>query len=208
MPMNDGDVVKVVQEILMPESVVGANVFYWQLDDPTPDNPSTAQVLAALLTRLQDIYGTVDQDIVTDYTFPTFTAERIAWDGTKWETVENLGEGLTNEAGEAVGAALPHGCAAVVTASTSRPQTRARKFLPGFQQGAVVDSVWIGSALTALNAFATSWLTDQAVVGSALLVPVVVSVAGPTAGTIFGLVTGTVASISGYQRRRKPGVGE
>lgn len=208
MPMNDGDVVKVVQEILMPESVVGANVFYWQLEDSVPDNPSTAQILSALLTRLQGIYGTIDQDIVTDYEFPTFTAERIEWDGTKWETVENLGEGLTDEVGESVTAALPHGVAAVVTASTTRPQTRARKFLPGFSNTAAVDSIWSAGTLTTLNAFATSWLTDQAVVGSALLVPVVVSVAGPTAGTIFALVTGTVGAISGYQRRRKPGVGE
>ena len=207
MPLNDGDVVKVVQEIEMPGNQIGANVFYWELDDPTPDNPSTAQVLTALLTRLQAIYGTVDQNLSTDYEFPVFSAEKIEWDGTKWETTENLGEGLTAEAGESATEATPHGVAAVVTATTSRPQTRARKFIPGFIRNDVVDSNWAAGALTALNAFATSWLTDQAVVGNAYLVPVVVSVAGPTAGTVFALVTGVVAGISGYQRRRKPGVG-
>lgn len=207
MAVSDGDVIKVVQEILMPLSVEGANVYYWQLDDPTPDNPSTAQILSALLTRLQALYGAIDQNIVTDYEFPVFTAERVEWDGTKWETVENLGEGLTNEAGEAVTNAVPHGVAAVVTATTSRPQTRARKFLPGFQNIDVVDSEWAAGALTALSNFSTAWMTDQAVVGNAFLVPVVTSVAGPTAGTVFALVTGIVAGISGYQRRRKPGVG-
>lgn len=208
MPLNDGDVCKVVLEILMPETAIGANVFYWQLDDPTPDNPSTAQVLTALVTRLQDMYGAVDQDINLGYSFETFSAERISWDGLKWETVENLGEGLVGEDGESVVRGLPQGNAGVITAQTTRPQTRARKFIPGFRTDAQDDSVWIAGVLTALGNFATSWLTDQAVIGSAYLVPVVVSVAGPAAGTIFALVTGTVAGISGYQRRRKPGVGQ
>jgi hypothetical protein len=206
--MNDGDVLKAVVSILAPEQVIGANVFYWRLDDPTPDNPSTAQILTALVTRCQAIYATVDQDVSDDYSFDEFTAEKIEWDGLKWETVENLGEGVIAEDGENVAAAAPQGVAAVVTAQTSRPQTRARKFIPGFNQNAQADSVWTAPTLTSLNAFATAWLTDQAVVGSAFLVPVVVSVAGPTAGTIFALVTGTVGAISGYQRRRKPGVGQ
>lgn len=207
MAVSDGDVIKVVQEITMPDAQIGANVFYWQMDDPTPDNPSTAQILTALVTRLQALYGAVDQDISTAYSFTTFTAERIEWDGTKWETVENLGEGLTDEDGENVTGALPHGCAGVLTASTSRPQTRARKFIPGIYQSGATGSTWVAGVLTSLGNFGTAWLTDQAVVGSAVLTPVVVSVAGPTAGAIFALVTATVAGISGYQRRRKPGVG-
>lgn len=207
MAVNDGDIIKVVVNIEAPDLVVMQNVYYWQLDDSVPDSPSTAQILTALVTRLQAMYETVDAQIVDDYLFDDFSAERIEWNVDKWETVENLGEGLLDVAGESAGDAAPHGIAGVLTAQTARPQTRARKFIPGFAEGSMVDSTLNAAILTGLANFAIAWLTSQGVVGSAELVPVVVGQSGPSAGLIYFLISAGASAIAGYQRRRKPGVG-
>lgn len=207
MAVTDGDVLKVVLSIAMPNLQVGANVYYWRLDDPVPDSPSAAQILSAINSKLTDMTNQIDQEISDEYNFDTATVEKVEWDGTKWETVENVGQTLIDIDGTQAPDAVPHGCAMVVTARTSRPQTRARKFLPGVYGTGTEDSTLAGTVITALGNYGLAWLGAQSVVGSAELVPAVTSVSGPTAGTLFPLVLAIVSSIIGYQRRRKPGVG-
>ena len=208
MAVNDGDILKVVQTIEGPDLVICQNVYYWQLSDPTPDNPSNAQIITALDTRLDDMYSRWDDAMTAAYEASDFTVERIAWDGSLWETVENVGAGDINLVGQAaVGVGAPHGVAATITAQTSRPQTRARKFLPGLAEGNITDSTLNGTILGYIAQFIVSWLTDQLVVGSAELIPVVVGQSGPSAGLVYLLLSAAANGISGYQRRRKPGVG-
>lgn len=207
MPLNDGEVCKVVKTILMPSLVLGQNVYYWRLDDPVPDNPSDAQIISALDTKLTDMCNQVDQLMSNEYSFGSFSAERVTWDGSKWETTSNLGEAVLNILGTLVADAMPHGVAAVVAAQTTRPQTRARKFLAGLTDTNAEDSTWSGAVMTALALYALAWIGSQAVVGSAELVPVVLGQSGPSAGIIYPLISAAASSIAGYQRRRKPGVG-
>lgn len=207
MAVNDGDIVKVVVTIEAPALVIAQNVYYWQLSDPTPDNPSGSQILTALNTRLDDMYSKVDESMSLDYEVDDFTVEKVEWDTEKWETVENLGVSDLSIVGESATDAVPHGVALTITANTTRPQTRARKFLPGFIESQITDSTLSGSVLTLLAQFIISWLTDQAVVGAAELVPVVVGQSGPSAGLIYPLIAAGASGIAGYQRRRKPGVG-
>lgn len=207
MAVNDGDILKVVQSITCPTLVHAQNVYYWRLDDPTPDNPSTAQILAAIDTRLDDMYQKVNNEMSNAYEADNFTVERIEWNVDVWETVENVGTGNIAIVGDQPGDAAPHGCACVVTAQTSRPKTRARKFLPGVIEVDFEDSTLNGTVLGVLAQFVISWLTAQSVVGSAELVPVVASQSGPTAGTIFALISAVTPAIVGYMRTRKPGVG-
>lgn len=207
MAVTDGDVIKVVQTIECPALVIAQNVYYWRLDDPTPDSPSNAQIVSAVDTRLDDMYSQIDADMSTEYQASDFTVERIDWDGTKWETQENVGTGDITVVGENAADAVPHGVAATVTANTSRPQTKARKFLTGIVESLVADSTWSGTVLTSLALYIISWLTDQAVVGSAELIPVVVGQSGLSAGSVYPLIAAGANAIAGYQRRRKPGVG-
>lgn len=207
MAINDGDVVKVVVSIDAPNTQIMQNVYYWRLQDPTPDNPSNAQILSALDTKLTAMYQLIDQEMANDYLVDEFWTDKIDWNGTFWETVESLGQTALAVAGTSANDSIPHGCAATMTAHTSRPQTRARKFLGGIIENNVVDSTLSGSLLTALATFATSWLLDQGVIGSAYLEPVVVGQSGPSAGLIYLLLSAAASGISGYQRRRKPGVG-
>lgn len=207
MTVSDGDVLKVVLDIDCPDLVTANNVYYWQLDDSVPDNPTNSQIMTALDTKLTAMYQTIDQLVHSDYFFDEIKVDRIEWNVDVWETVENLGLQDIHVAGTSVAGSLPHGVAVTLTADTSRPQTRARKFLPGFAEGEFDNSTLSGTLLTALAAFATAWLASQTVVGSAALDPVVVGQQGDSAGLIYALVSAAANGISGYQRRRKPGVG-
>lgn len=207
MAVTDGDIVKAVVTLTGPTQGIAQNVYYWRLDDPTPDNPSNSQILSAVDTRLDDMYAKIDDAMDTDYDVDDFVLSRIEWNVDHWETVENLGESTLAIAGIYVGDAVPHGVAGIVTAQTLRPQTRARKFLYGLAEAEIADSTWSGAVLGWIAQFIVSWLTDQVVVGSAELIPVVVGQSGPSAGLVYALISAGASALAGYQRRRKPGVG-
>lgn len=207
MTVSDGDLIKVVVDIDCPSLVVAQNVFHYQLDDSVPDNPTNAQILTAIDTEMTALYQTVDQLIHSNYSFDEAKVDRVEWNVDVWETVESLGIVDLSVAGTAVGGAAPHGVAVTLTGDTSRPQSRARKFIPGFSEGEMADSTLSGTVLTALALFALEWLSGPVVTGSATLEPAIASQSGPTAGTIFLIVSAAANAITGYQRRRKPGVG-
>lgn len=200
---SDGDIYKVLLEIEMPNVQLGANVFYWRLDDPEAVEPSKESVTNAIEAHLETMYQEIDQLISDEYTFSDAYIDRIAWDGAKWETVEDMGSEVINITGTETGDACPHGVACVVTADTPKPKTRARKFIPGVIETAFTDSSLNASLVTALVAWAARWLTDKVVTGSAKLVPGVVT----KLGTWEPIILAAVNAIAGYQRRRKPGVG-
>lgn len=207
MAVTDGEVIKAVVTITGPTAGFAQNVFYWRLDDSVPDNPSNSQILSAVDTRLDDMYSKIDDGMATDYDVDDFVLSKIEWNVDHWETVENLGESTLAIAGVYVGDSVPHGVAGIVTAQTLRPQTRARKFLAGLGEVEIADSTLSGALLGWIAQFIISWLTNQAVVGSAELVPVVVGQSGPSAGLIYALISAGASALAGYQRRRKPGVG-
>lgn len=207
MTVTDGDILKVVVSWECPAFVIAQNVFYWQLNDPTPDNPTNAQIITALDTELTAMYGDLQTALSTEYEVEDFKTDRVEWVVDKWETVENLGLNDLSIVGSNANDAVPHGVAAVITATTTRPQTRARKFLPGFGENLFEDSTLSGTILVALAAFITEWLNDRTVVGSAEIVPVVLGMVGASEGNIYPLLAAAANAISGYQRRRKPGVG-
>lgn len=207
MAVTDGEVLKVVTSITAPDSVICQNVFYWQLDDPVPNSPTNSAILSALDLKLTALYETVDQLIHSDYNVDEAKVDKVEWQTDHWETVENIGIVDVSVVGTSVAGAAPHGVAVTLTGNTTRPQTRARKFLPGFSEGEMANSTLSGTVLTALALFATEWLADELVGGSAYLVPAVVGQSGPSAGLIYLLASAAANAITGYQRRRKPGVG-
>lgn len=207
MAVSDGDVLKVVLSVEAPDIVVAQNVWYYRLDDPVPDNPTNTQIINTLQTKFQAMATDIAAVLSDEYTWDVIKTDRIEWQVDHWETVENLGEKNVLVDGTAIQDAVPHGVAGLITAVTSRPQTRARKFLAGFGEGEFADSTLSGTLLTAMAALIVEWLTDATVTGSAVLEPVVVGQSGPSAGLIYALVAAAANGIGAYQRRRKPGVG-
>lgn len=207
MAVSDGEIIKVTIECVCPDLVIAQNVYWYRLDDPTPDNPSNSQIVAAVDTALDDMYSAINGKISTQYEFDDYTVDKVEWDGTKWEVTENLGLGGINIVGLNSGDAFPHGVAAVVTGRSTRPQSRGRKFIPGYVESFANDSTWVATVITDLVAYGLEYLLDRTVVSAAQIVPIIASQSGPTAGSTFDLIEALIPLVSGYQRRRKPGVG-
>ena len=207
MPLADGDVLRVAVNISLPDNVVAQNVFYYEVNDPTPDNPSDSQVLTAIDSELTALYTDIEDAMTDDVTVLDADVEKIEWETDHWETKDNIGIVTLAIVGDSTGEMVPHGVAATVTANTSRPQTRARKFFPGFSEAFVSESDWTGSAITWLTNAAAEWISNRGITGAAELIPIVVGMSGDSAGLIYPLLGVVINSIAGYQRRRKPGVG-
>ena len=207
MAVNDGDVVKVVLKIDCPDVQIAMNVFYWQLDDGVPDNPSVAQLMSALDVKMTALCDDVKGVMNSDFDFDEFTAEKVEWNGSYWETTENLGVQDLSISGTSASHAVPHAVAGVITGKTSRPQTRGRKFLNGLLEASIDNSTLESAIITALTAYGIEWLANQGIVGSAAFVPVVLGQSGPSAGLIYPLLSAAIAGVVGSQRSRKPGVG-
>lgn len=207
MAVTDGDIIKIVQDVVGPSLSVAQNVYWMRLDDPTPNSPSNSQIVSTVEGYLDDMYNEVLPRMSNAYEVADFTVERMEWDGEKWEVVENVGTGDTALTGGSTDDALPHGCAAVITARTERPQSRGRKFLTGIVEDWASDSTWVATVLTDLADFALEYLSSRGVVGASALEPIIASTGATTGGQIFDLLLAAVPAIVGYQRRRKPGVG-
>lgn len=207
MTVSDGDILKVVVSWECPSAVIAQNVWYWTLDDPTPESPTNGQIISTLDSELSAMYNDIQSALSTEYEVEDFKTDRIEWNVDTWETVENLGlNDLSIVGGNALDA-VPHGVAAVITGTTTRPQTRARKFFPGFGENLFEDSTLQGTIITALSALVVEWLSGRTVVGAASLEPVVLGQSGASAGLVYLILEASINAISGYQRRRKPGVG-
>lgn len=207
MTVVDGDLLRVTLSCTLPDLVVAQNVYYWQLYDPTPDNPTNAQISSAVDTKLTAMTNDFIQTIVDDAEFTNAEIDRIEWETDHWETKENLPTAVISLQGTETSQPGPNGVGPVLTATTERPQTRGRKFLPGLYETGATDNDLIGSVITALIAMGVEWATNAAVTGSAELVPAIAGQSGPSAGLIYPIVSIIVNTLLGYQRRRKPGVG-
>ena len=164
MAVGDGGILKVVVESSGPSESIAQNVYYWQVNDPSSYEPTNTQIMTALDTKLTAMFNDIASTLSNAYTWEDFTVVEIEWNVDKWETVEDLGTEVLNETGGSANDAPPHGVASVITAYTTRPQTRARKFFQGHVEGDYEDSVLSGALLTALSALVVEWLTDQAIV--------------------------------------------
>lgn len=208
MAVTDGDVIRCAVNIALPDLVIAQNIWYWQLEDSVPNNPTNAQVVTSVDNELTALYEDIEAVMTDGATVLDADIDRVEWEIDHWENKENVGIATLAIVGnDAVNDMAPHGCAVVVTANTPRPQTRARKFFPGIVESAFLDSDLGGTILTALTQLGIEWLSGRLVTGSAELVPVVLGQSGASAGLVYPLVSAIVNGLVGYQRRRKPGVG-
>lgn len=205
MPVADGEVLRVTVFIDAPDSVIMNNVYHYQLSDPNPDNPTDAQILTALDVEMTAIYEAWDDEMSAEYDVDRLECDKVEWNAVDdiWEVVDNIGSVVLAIPGLGISDASPHGCSANISFSTSDPKRRGRKFFPGISEDGVDDSTLIGAVQTVLAAMGVAILADRAVTGGANLIAGIPT----TLGTFLPLIVAIVNTISGYQRRRKPGVG-
>ena len=201
MAISSGTVLRVVAQMLFPDSSVMQNVFNVVVTDLVTSDAEEDVVtdcitwVEAMFTELVAyIDSGVDADEVFVYEYDAIDDD---WD--------EVGSDIWTDAFAAVGGMSPHGVACLVIGRTIDPDVQGKKYIGGIQETSIAGSALAGLLITALTNFGVEWFT-----------PFVGAETGGTFGPVIWSPTGTVpkvmtgASVNGisaYQRRRKPGVG-
>jgi len=191
--------------ITMPNSVLGMNSWTYYLWDPTTTNPGDGAIVSAIGNKLTAIYQDIQAMVSTAVEFVEVEISRIEWNGTKWIVDEYINTVDLNVVGNDATDMAPHGVAAVVTGHTDYPKTRARKFFPGIGEDNISGSTISAGLLTLLANLAVEWMADYGLGGDAYLVGAALSTVN---GQLAEIIRTTIPAYAGYQRRRKPGVGQ
>jgi len=203
MPVSAGDLLRVVLNTSLPQTVGAQNVFSY---------------------RFEGSNATLDQQVLDDFgvffsfwatTWQTIAAVTAVIDSVKVSKLvagelEDLGEAQISTGGVAGGGMLSHGAAPVMRALLSGGKGQARKFIPGMTELFSDESVITPAGLAALAVLASFY---SAPVNGTFFPGVVESYTPGTfvqsVSPIFRTMLGDAFAngIIGYQRRRKPGVG-
>jgi hypothetical protein len=179
-------------------------VFHWIAN--ISGEADNATVLSALASALDEMWGELESVLGDAIVFQPYSMSRVGWDSEegKWLMQELLGEAASTVEPANIDAVSPNQIAATVRATTARPKSYGRKFVPGFSQNQMSGSELISGAVIALTSFLFYYLSDITLGGYGTLSP---GVPRTEADTFLEFVTGVVNDIVGTQRKRKPGVG-
>lgn len=101
---------------------------------------------------------------------------------------------------------LPRGVAGLVTAKSTDPDRDARKYLAGFLEAQLIDTLWSAATVVFMAAFGADWVTPFVGAATAAdFTPAVWSVLDSVAKDLVDTII--IPTIPAYQRRRKQGVG-
>ncbi len=202
MAVPTGAILRVVANLLFPESVIAQNVFYTLFDNDGTGNDEV-DVLSDLGDWIEAIYTTLNTYMDNDVTLSHATVYIRDVVGGDWDEV---GFETLTDAFAGVAYMLPHGAACVLHAKSSNPDRQGAKFFGGFIDEIQNQSVIIAPGITALIAAGVQWVQDFT--GAATGSNFDPGVWSPTDNVMYQF-SGTldVSNYIGYQRRRKPGVG-
>ena len=204
MSTPDGDIIRAVAELTLPDGTKAQNIFHFECDFTSTQ--SDANVVAAIATYIEDIYAEVQAYIKSTVTLDSVDVDEVQFNATKniWEIVRSVGQGGLSDAFAGTAELLPNQVAPVLMAYTGRPKSYGRKFLTGFDESATNGSDLVSGLITAMTAALGDYLATEVISAGNDLIPVIVRA---TVNSVLPLVSGAVNSIVGSQRRRKPGVG-
>lgn len=204
MSFTNGDVLKLVLEFVLSDGTIAQNVFHFLCN--FTGTPTNGEVRAACEQYLEDIYNAVSTYLSQDFTINPGQVDKVAWDATegRWEVVANYGTVTPTITHTNTDDPFPNQIAPVMVANTGRPKSKGRKFLMGFVETAADGGDLVSGAMTALGNALSAYVADETVAGTDVLSPAVVR---QGVNSILEFGDGTVSSIVGTQRRRKPGEG-
>lgn len=204
MSTPDGDIIRAVCELTLPDGTKAQNIFHFECDFTSTQ--SDAAVIAAIATYIEDIYAEVQAFVKSTVTLDSVDVDEVQFNAVDdfWEIVRSVGQGALSDAFAGTAELLPNQVSPVLMAYTGRPKSYGRKFLAGFDESATDGSDLEAGLVTAMTAALGDWLATEIISSGNDLVPVVVR---STVDSVLPLVSGAVNSIIGTQRRRKPGVG-
>lgn len=198
MSILDGDAIKGVQHISLPNDVTAVNVYYFTAS--FAEDQAEVTVVGALEAWIEALYTTLLAKIKSNVSMADLYCYRKS--GVLWDL---FGTGLPDLTFTGTAELLPHGVCGLVRAYTEYPRTIGRKYIPGFMEGASADGVWTAGQIADMGDFAEAWDNQAIIDGSNVLLPGVYSVLPGFVRALTGdFVVGTYPA---YQRRRRPGVG-
>lgn len=200
MAVAPGTALRITATWLMPGTSLAQSVFYAEY--LTGGAPEDANVVVDMLTWVELMFANVEDHMSDEVELDTVDVSKWV-PGTPGSWVD-IGSVVGTMVGLAIGEPLPLGVALVIRAATDIVKAVARKYLPGMVESAVNANAWEANVLTDAVLFLTDWFDGPPQVTQ--------TYDGGTWSTVseeFGAFTGegAVATIPGYQRRRKPGVG-
>lgn len=204
MPLADGEVLKVVVPVQMDDGTVTNQVFHFQAEVTSEVNDGA--LLSLVGAYIDDMFANVAAYIASSTLWLPYYMTKVEWDETtqQWVMAALIGEVASSMAGTDVNDALPNQMAATVRATTSRPKSYGRKFIPGWTEDKATGGEIVAAGLTALGDFVDDYIDDIDLGSVGRLSP---GVPRTSQNLFLDFLTGVVNSIMGTQRKRKPGVG-
>lgn len=202
MPVDAGTILRVVAELIVPQTTVMQNVFYCKFNDTGPSNENQ-DVVDDARDWCDAIYGELTAQMKS--TIDSGEVKVYQWDtvGLDWD---ELGSAFLTVDFTNVDDMLPHGVAAIITGRTFNPDVSGRKFFGGFCEDQQNVSLIGAAAAIALGLAGVEWLTSfTGVATGSTFHTGVWSVAQSAFRQFVDILI--VNAVMGYQRRRKPGVG-
>lgn len=203
MTISTGTILRVVAQLLWDDGEIAQNVFNcvisggggpWDDEDVLDD---CQDWVVDMFTNLPaQMAPEISGNLVTVYEWDPIDQD--------WDEVGANAWVFAGTAGG--GSGLPRGVAALVTVKSEDPDSDARKYLPGFSEGALTDELFVAGALIAMLAFGADWLVPfVGATSGASFAPSVWSVKDLVAKTLVDTII--ASAIPAYQRRRKNNVG-
>jgi hypothetical protein len=181
------------------------NVLHLMVDGTGTGPWADAEIVATVTSFLQTLWATIQNSEVGATFWDTYIL-RTAPPGSpgnppNWRIV---GQYALNLHGNDTSDPLPAGVSAVVTSVTGTRGRRGRTFLAALGELYSASQNWTVTGIARIAAYAAAWLLGVDGTQLEKLLPIVLK----AGSTIYSMVVSARAGATpGYQRRRKPGVG-
>ena len=200
MAVQNGERLKVVQSINMPQNVIAQNVFYFKC--VFQDSQDEGDVVDNLEIWIETLYTGINGSVSNECTMGTMLVYEYDGASEDWDLI---GEASPTVTFGATAEMLPHGVCMVVRAYTTDPDVIGRKYIPGFTEDLSADGAWTAGGLADAAGFGDDWDNTRSIDANNSLEPGVFSTRYLDVIQLNG--TEVVLANPGYQRRRRPGVG-
>lgn len=204
MSISNGDIIKVVMEVLLESGTISQNVYYFIAALTSPEGNTS--VTTEVETWIEALYSNLSSQLPNSMTQRVCSVDQIEWNATEefWETVQSVGLFTPTIGFNNAGEPLPNQCAALATFHSLLPRSRGRKFLFPFAEDQQDASFLVAAALTALAAYAADAMDVITFAPLNTLTPGIVRTA---VGVFLEFNNATVTDLIHTQRRRTQGVG-
>ena len=202
MTIVSGDVLRTTANFTLPDGTLYQNVYHHQRTGVgiLTDSAHVIAIDTWLTALYTHIYATIRATTTADLC----SVDRVAWDGSAWAVVENIGTFVHTFAPTGASEEMPNPTSPFVTFKTSRPGSVGRKFLFPMTETQFFEGILTGSTLTVIVAYADAVLTNIVVAALNDLVP---GIPRTAVDVFLPFLIGVVTDVAGTQRRRRFGVG-